>query len=90
MSDEGELEAVVDRVLADNADVLADYRAGDDKVRKKKRGFLMGEVMKALQGSGNPPGRQPAPRPEARRRIAVTPRRYSLPHGSPGAHIIGQ
>jgi aspartyl-tRNA(Asn)/glutamyl-tRNA(Gln) amidotransferase subunit B len=54
VSDAGELEAVVDQVLADNANALADYRAGDDKARKKKRGFLMGEVMKALQGRGNP------------------------------------
>ena len=54
VSDDGELDAVVDQVLAANADVVADYRAGDDKVRKKKRGFLMGEVMKALKGSGNP------------------------------------
>ncbi len=54
VSDAGELEAVVDQVLAVNADALADYRVGDDKARKKKRGFLMGEVMKALQGRGNP------------------------------------
>jgi aspartyl-tRNA(Asn)/glutamyl-tRNA(Gln) amidotransferase subunit B len=54
VSDAGELEAVVDRVFADHADVVAEYRAGDDKVRKKKAGFLRGEVMKTLQGSGNP------------------------------------
>lgn len=54
VSDAGAIETVVDRVLADHADVVADYRAGDDKARKKKRGFLMGEVMKALQGGGNP------------------------------------
>ena len=54
VSDAGEIEVVVDQVLADNADAVADYRAGDDKVRGKKRGFLMGEVMKALRGSGNP------------------------------------
>jgi aspartyl-tRNA(Asn)/glutamyl-tRNA(Gln) amidotransferase subunit B len=54
VSDAGELEAVVDQVLAEHADAVADFRAGDDKVRKKKRGFLMGEVMKALQGRGNP------------------------------------
>ncbi len=78
VSDVGELEAVIDRVLADHADVLADYRAGDDKVRKKKRGALMGMVMQALQGQRQRPGRQPAPRPEARRRITVTPHRYSL------------
>ena len=54
VSDVGELEAVVDQVLADHADVVADYRAGDDKMRKKKRGALMGMVMQALLGSGNP------------------------------------
>ena len=36
----------------------------------------MGEVMQALAGPGQPPGRQPAPRREARRRITVTPRRF--------------
>jgi len=54
VSDAGELEAVVDRIFADNADVVAEYRAGDDKVRKKKRGALMSFVMRELQGSGNP------------------------------------
>jgi aspartyl-tRNA(Asn)/glutamyl-tRNA(Gln) amidotransferase subunit B len=54
VSDAGEIEGVVDQVLADNAGAVADWRAGDDKARKKKRGFLMGEVMKALEGSGNP------------------------------------
>jgi aspartyl-tRNA(Asn)/glutamyl-tRNA(Gln) amidotransferase subunit B len=54
VSDEGELEGVVDAVLAANADAVEDYRAGDDKVRKKKRGFLMGEAMKATRGQGNP------------------------------------
>ena len=36
----------------------------------------MGEVMKALQGPGQPAGPQPAPRREARRGITVTPRRF--------------
>jgi len=54
VSDEGALAAVVDAVLAANADAVDEYRAGDDKVRKKKRGFLMGEAMKALRGQGNP------------------------------------
>jgi aspartyl-tRNA(Asn)/glutamyl-tRNA(Gln) amidotransferase subunit B len=54
VSDAGEIETVVDQVLAERADAVADYRSGDDKARKKKRGFLMGEVMKALRGSGNP------------------------------------
>ncbi len=54
VSDAGALAAVVDEVLAANADAVAEYRSGDDKARKKKRGFLMGECMKALQGQGNP------------------------------------
>jgi aspartyl-tRNA(Asn)/glutamyl-tRNA(Gln) amidotransferase subunit B len=54
VSDVGELEAVVDRVFADNADVVADWRAGDEKMRGKKRGALMGMVMRELKGSGNP------------------------------------
>jgi aspartyl-tRNA(Asn)/glutamyl-tRNA(Gln) amidotransferase subunit B len=54
VSDSGALAAVVDDVLAANADAVEEYRAGDDKVRKKKRGFLMGEAMKALKGQGNP------------------------------------
>jgi aspartyl-tRNA(Asn)/glutamyl-tRNA(Gln) amidotransferase subunit B len=54
VSDVGELEAVVDRIFADHADVVADWRAGDEKVRGKKRGALMGMVMRELKGSGNP------------------------------------
>jgi aspartyl-tRNA(Asn)/glutamyl-tRNA(Gln) amidotransferase subunit B len=54
VNDVGELEAVVDRVFADHADVVAEWRAGDDKARKKKRGALMGMVMGELRGSGNP------------------------------------
>jgi aspartyl-tRNA(Asn)/glutamyl-tRNA(Gln) amidotransferase subunit B len=54
VSDTGEIGAVVDQVLADNADAVEEWRAGDDKVRKKKRGFLMGEAMNALKGRGNP------------------------------------
>ena len=53
-----------------------EYRAGDDKVRKKKRGFLMGEVMKATQGPGQPPGPQPAPRPGAPRASLTHPRDF--------------
>ena len=54
VSDEGALIMVVDAVIAANADAVAEYRSGDDKARKKKRGFLMGEAMKALKGQGNP------------------------------------
>jgi len=53
VSDTGALGEVVDEVLAANPDVVAEYRAGDDGVKKKKRGFLMGEAMKALKGRGD-------------------------------------
>ncbi len=54
VSDSGALGAVVDEVFAANSAAVQEWRDGDDKVRKKKRGFLMGEAMKALKGQGNP------------------------------------
>jgi aspartyl-tRNA(Asn)/glutamyl-tRNA(Gln) amidotransferase subunit B len=54
VSDASALGSIVDDVLRANATTVDEWRAGDDKVRKKKRGFLMGEVMKASKGSGNP------------------------------------
>jgi aspartyl-tRNA(Asn)/glutamyl-tRNA(Gln) amidotransferase subunit B len=54
VNDADELAGVVDQILAANADAVEEYRAGDDKARKKKRGFLMGELMKATRGSANP------------------------------------
>jgi aspartyl-tRNA(Asn)/glutamyl-tRNA(Gln) amidotransferase subunit B len=54
VSDAGAIGAVVDEVLAANADAVEEYRTGDDKVRKKKRGFITGEVMRSLRGQGNP------------------------------------
>jgi aspartyl-tRNA(Asn)/glutamyl-tRNA(Gln) amidotransferase subunit B len=54
VSDEGELTSVVDEIVAGHPDVVADYHAGDDKARKKKRGFLFGEVMRATDRKANP------------------------------------
>jgi aspartyl-tRNA(Asn)/glutamyl-tRNA(Gln) amidotransferase subunit B len=54
VSDADALGDALDAVLAANAEAVAEYRSGDDKVKKKKRGFLMGEAMKALRGQGNP------------------------------------
>ena len=54
VSDESALAAAVDAVLAANPGIVDEYRAADDKDRKKKRQFLMGELMKALKGKGNP------------------------------------
>jgi aspartyl-tRNA(Asn)/glutamyl-tRNA(Gln) amidotransferase subunit B len=54
LSDEGELASVVDRVLAENPDVVTQYRDGDAAERKKKRGFLMGQAIAATSRQGNP------------------------------------
>ncbi len=53
-SDEGALAGVVQDVLAAHPDEVEEYRAGDDKRRKKLRGFLMGQLMKETKGQGNP------------------------------------
>jgi aspartyl-tRNA(Asn)/glutamyl-tRNA(Gln) amidotransferase subunit B len=54
VSDEAELAAVVDELLAGHADEVERFRGGDDKERKKLRGFFMGKVMAATRGQGNP------------------------------------
>lgn len=54
VSDEGALAAIIAGVLEANPDAVAEYRTGDEKAQKKKRGFLMGEAMKASKGQGNP------------------------------------
>lgn len=52
-SDAGELEAVVDQVLADNPNAVDDVKAGGKK-SKKARGFLLGQVMQRTEGRANP------------------------------------
>ncbi|HEX6312087.1 MAG TPA: Asp-tRNA(Asn)/Glu-tRNA(Gln) amidotransferase subunit GatB [Acidimicrobiia bacterium] len=54
VSDEGELAALIESIVADNPDEVERYRAGDDKARKKLRGFFIGSAMKATQGKANP------------------------------------
>ena len=54
VSDTGELSSIIDAILAANPADVDEYRNGDDKIRKKKRGFFMGEAMKASKGQGNP------------------------------------
>ncbi|KZX82777.1 aspartyl/glutamyl-tRNA amidotransferase subunit B [Oleiphilus sp. HI0009] len=54
VSDTGALEAMVDEVLAGMADQIAQYKAADDKKRKKLMGSFMGPLMKASKGQGNP------------------------------------
>jgi aspartyl-tRNA(Asn)/glutamyl-tRNA(Gln) amidotransferase subunit B len=53
VSDEGAIADVIDRMLAANAGVADEYRAGDEAAKKKKWGFLMGQVMRELKGQGN-------------------------------------
>ncbi len=50
ISDTGELEAIVLRVLRENPQAVTTLRAG----KKQAQGFLMGQVMKATQGKANP------------------------------------
>lgn len=50
VSDEGELRSVVEKVIADNPQSVADYRNGKDKAI----GFLVGQTMKAMKGKANP------------------------------------
>ena len=50
MSDSGELERIVDEVLAANAKSVEEYRAGKEKAFNA----LVGQAMKATRGKGNP------------------------------------
>ncbi len=50
MNDDGELEKIVDKILADNETSVIDYRNGKENAFK----FLMGQVMKESKGKANP------------------------------------
>ncbi len=50
VTDTGAIEAALDAVLAANADKVAEYRSGKDKLF----GFFVGQAMKATQGKANP------------------------------------
>ena len=50
ITDSGELEALVDKVIADNPSQAEEYRGGKDKLL----GFFVGQVMQATQGKANP------------------------------------
>jgi aspartyl-tRNA(Asn)/glutamyl-tRNA(Gln) amidotransferase subunit B len=52
-SDAGELEAIVDQVLAENPQAVEDVTSGGKK-SKKARGFLLGQVMQKTKGQANP------------------------------------
>ena len=50
VTDTGAIEAAIDKVLAEQADKLAEYRSGKEKLF----GFFIGHVMKATGGKANP------------------------------------
>jgi aspartyl-tRNA(Asn)/glutamyl-tRNA(Gln) amidotransferase subunit B len=50
VTDTGAIERIVAGVLDANADKVAEYRSGKDKLF----GFFVGQTMKAMQGKGNP------------------------------------
>ncbi len=51
MKDTGALIAIVDKVFADNSDVVIAIK---EKGLTQKRGFLVGQIMKASQGKADP------------------------------------
>lgn len=50
VSDTGALETLIDEILRANADKVAEYKSGKDKLF----GFFVGQAMKASKGSANP------------------------------------
>ncbi|HEU4834735.1 MAG TPA: hypothetical protein VFS90_09985, partial [Pyrinomonadaceae bacterium] len=50
LSDTGEIDALIDDVIAANPDQLANYRAGKETLF----GFFVGQVIKASKGKANP------------------------------------
>jgi aspartyl-tRNA(Asn)/glutamyl-tRNA(Gln) amidotransferase subunit B len=50
ITDASAIESIIDQVLADNPQQLAQYRAGKDKLF----GFFVGQAMKATRGKANP------------------------------------
>jgi aspartyl-tRNA(Asn)/glutamyl-tRNA(Gln) amidotransferase subunit B len=50
VSDTGEIDSLIDSVIAANPDQLANYRAGKETLF----GFFVGQVIKASKGKANP------------------------------------
>ena len=50
ITDSGEIEAVLDKIIADNPSQLEQLKGGNQKVT----GWFVGQVMKATQGKANP------------------------------------
>jgi aspartyl-tRNA(Asn)/glutamyl-tRNA(Gln) amidotransferase subunit B len=54
VTDSGEIDVMLDEVLAANADQVEQYRASDENKRGKMFGFFVGQAMKASKGKANP------------------------------------
>ena len=54
MTDTGAIEAIVDEVISENSDQVANYRAATSDKQSKMLGFFVGQVMKKSQGKANP------------------------------------
>ncbi len=54
VSDSGELEVMVDEVIASNQAQVEQFIAADDAKRKKLLGFFVGQIMKLSKGQANP------------------------------------
>jgi aspartyl-tRNA(Asn)/glutamyl-tRNA(Gln) amidotransferase subunit B len=50
LSDTGEIDGLIDSVIAANPDQLANYRSGKEALF----GFFVGQVIKASKGKANP------------------------------------
>ena len=50
VTDDKEIESMIDEVIANNPEQLDQYRSGKDRLF----GFFVGQVMKASQGKANP------------------------------------
>ncbi|KIR01596.1 Aspartyl-tRNA(Asn) amidotransferase subunit B [Lachnospiraceae bacterium TWA4] len=50
VNDEGELLNIIEEVIANNPQSVADFKSG----KKKAMGFLVGQTMKAMKGKANP------------------------------------
>ena len=50
VNDEGALQEVLEKVIADNPQAVADYKGG----KEKALGALVGQTMKAMKGKANP------------------------------------
>jgi aspartyl-tRNA(Asn)/glutamyl-tRNA(Gln) amidotransferase subunit B len=50
ITDSGEIEAIIDKIISDNPKQVEQFKAGKEKLL----GFFVGQVMKATQGKANP------------------------------------